>query len=81
MIPSVEVRNTTIGVTLLTLLLGAQAQATEQASVYLQSSDLSANSAVVWARCNNERAVRLIFDLSTFKDLRINTLFQRTAKY
>lgn len=67
--PSDDARNTTIGLALL-LLLGSPAYPTEQASVYLQSGDVSPHSAVVWARCNNEPTGRVIFDLSTFKDFR-----------
>ena len=37
-------------------------------SVYAQSGDISTNSTVVWARCNNEYESRIIIDLSTSHD-------------
>lgn len=70
MVTSDRARNTKVALAFLTplLLLGGQAQASQQASVYTQSGDVSARSAVVWARCNNERDGRLIFNLSTSDD-------------
>jgi phosphodiesterase/alkaline phosphatase D-like protein len=40
----------------------------KEPAVYVQSGDISAHDAVVWARCNDERDGRIILDLATSLD-------------
>lgn len=49
------------------LAIGCSLNAASQSdpAVYMQAGDITARSAVLWARCNQERVGRLVFDLST----------------